>query len=218
MTVFSPKTWPTWKHKSITGKLNDCEVSWTLVSHQVGLQDKGSPESVDVKTMCNANAENYMRIRLAKVQINMLYKTICKEEKNRCLNLGPRTFTTHVHSLKQNPGKCSFHKEYSILPNHHYLPFFNIKLLILGWPICLEFLILQQALAVIWRLFACQILIFDDQMYPAQDRLVEIDHPIRCQEKDALEILEFSENNGHKTIMGIMVRFALLQHRSVWQS
>lgn len=50
-------------------------------------------------------------------------------------------------------------------------------------------------------------------MDPAQDRLVEIYHPIRCQEKDALVILEFSEKNGHKTIMGIMVRFALLHKR-----
>jgi hypothetical protein len=50
-------------------------------------------------------------------------------------------------------------------------------------------------------------------MDPAQDRLVEIYHTIRCQEKDALVILEFSEKNGHKTIMGIMVRFALLHER-----
>ncbi|KAJ5123977.1 uncharacterized protein N7515_007802 [Penicillium bovifimosum] len=49
-----------------------------------------------IKNMGNPNAENYTRIRLAKVQVNMLYETICKEEKNRRLNLGPRKFTTHV--------------------------------------------------------------------------------------------------------------------------
>lgn len=37
-----------------------------------------------------------MRIRLAKVQVNMLYETICKEEQDRRLNLGQRKFTTHV--------------------------------------------------------------------------------------------------------------------------
>lgn len=49
-----------------------------------------------IKEMGNPNAENYMRIRLAKVQVNMLYETIYNEEKNRRLNLGPRKFTTHV--------------------------------------------------------------------------------------------------------------------------
>lgn len=37
-----------------------------------------------------------MRIRLAKVQVSMLYETICNEEKNRRLNLGPRKFTIYV--------------------------------------------------------------------------------------------------------------------------
>jgi hypothetical protein len=49
-----------------------------------------------IKVMGNPNAENYMRIRLAKVQVNMLYETICKEEENRRLNIGPKKFTTHV--------------------------------------------------------------------------------------------------------------------------
>ncbi|EPS29051.1 hypothetical protein PDE_03998 [Penicillium oxalicum 114-2] len=49
-----------------------------------------------IKEKGNPNAENYMRIRLAKVQVNMLYEAICKEEKNRRLNLGPKKFTTHV--------------------------------------------------------------------------------------------------------------------------
>ncbi|CAG8015318.1 unnamed protein product, partial [Penicillium nalgiovense] len=49
-----------------------------------------------IKEMGNPNEENYMRIRLAKVQVNMLYETICNEEKNRRLNLRPRKFTTHV--------------------------------------------------------------------------------------------------------------------------
>lgn len=50
-------------------------------------------------------------------------------------------------------------------------------------------------------------------MGPAQDRLVEIYHPIRGQEEDALVVLQFSEENGHKTIMRIVVRFALLHER-----
>jgi hypothetical protein len=48
---------------------------------------------------------------------------------------------------------------------------------------------------------------------PAQNRLVEIYHPIRSQEEDALVILQFPKKNGHKTIMSIMVRFALLHER-----
>ncbi|KAJ6037851.1 hypothetical protein N7460_007622, partial [Penicillium canescens] len=61
-----------------------------------------------IKDMGNPSAENYMRIRLAKVQVNMLYETICKEEKNRRLGLGPRKFTTHVlnciEAAISNPG------------------------------------------------------------------------------------------------------------------
>ncbi|KAJ6090682.1 hypothetical protein N7499_003396 [Penicillium canescens] len=84
-----PKTWPTWNHKSITGKLNNCGVSY-------------------IKDMGNPTAENYMRIRLAKVQVNMLYEAIYKEEKNRRLGLGSRKFTTHVlnciEAAISNPG------------------------------------------------------------------------------------------------------------------
>lgn len=61
-----------------------------------------------IKEKGNPNAENYMRIRLAKVQVSMLYETICNEEKNRRLNLGPRKFTTHVLNCIEaaitNPG------------------------------------------------------------------------------------------------------------------
>ncbi|KAJ6038874.1 hypothetical protein N7499_002857 [Penicillium canescens] len=61
-----------------------------------------------IKDMGNPTAENYMRIRLAKVQVNMLYETIYKEEKNRRLGLRPRKFTSHVlnciEAAISNPG------------------------------------------------------------------------------------------------------------------
>lgn len=42
------------------------------------------------------NAGNYIRIRLAKVQVSILYDTIYHEETNKQLNFGTRKFTTHV--------------------------------------------------------------------------------------------------------------------------
>jgi len=76
------------------------EQLWSVVDFGVS---PGSSARQRIAGMCrhikatgNPNAQNYMRIRLAKVQVNMLYETICKEEQDRRLNLGPRKFTTHV--------------------------------------------------------------------------------------------------------------------------
>jgi hypothetical protein len=77
--------------------------------------------------MGNLNAENYMRIRLAKVQVNMLYETICNGEKNRRLNLGPRKFTTHVlnyieAAIRNRVRLLVLHERYS----HYILNLFGL--------------------------------------------------------------------------------------------
>jgi hypothetical protein len=76
------------------------EKLWSFVDFGVS---PGSPARQRIAGICrhikdvgNPNAENFIKIRLAKVQVNMLYEAICKEEQNRRLDLGPRKFTTHV--------------------------------------------------------------------------------------------------------------------------
>ncbi|KAJ5475664.1 hypothetical protein N7539_007951 [Penicillium diatomitis] len=86
------------------------EQLWSFVGFSPGSSARQRIAGIcrHIKDMGNPNAENYLRIRLAKVQVNMLYETICKEEKNRRLNLGPRKFTTHVlnciEAAIRNPG------------------------------------------------------------------------------------------------------------------
>ncbi|KAJ5861987.1 hypothetical protein N7455_006055 [Penicillium solitum] len=93
-----PRTWPTWKVNFVGFGVSP----GSSARHRIaGICQR-------IKEKGNLNAENYMRIRLAKVQVSMLYETICNEEKNRRLNLGPRKFTTHVLNCIEaaiiNPG------------------------------------------------------------------------------------------------------------------
>jgi hypothetical protein len=49
----------------------------------------------------------------------------------------------------------------------------------------------------------------NNQMNPAENCVVKPDTPIWSQEKDSLIIFQLSEGNGHKEIVGIVVRCPL---------
>ena len=42
-------------------------------------------------------------------------------------------------------------------------------------------------------------------MGSAYDGFIELDHPIRCEEKDALVVFQLSEKNGHEAIVVVVV-------------
>jgi len=50
-------------------------------------------------------------------------------------------------------------------------------------------------------------------MDPTKDCVVRLNTPIRGQEKNSLIIFQLSEENGHKAIVGIVVRCTLLHER-----
>ena len=50
-------------------------------------------------------------------------------------------------------------------------------------------------------------------MDPAQDCVIKLDTPVRSQEKNSLVVFQLSEENGHKAIVGIVVRCTLFHER-----
>lgn len=55
-----------------------------------------------------------------------------------------------------------------------------------------------------------QTLVFDCQMDAAYDCLIKLDHPVRCEEQDALVIFQFPKENGHEAVVRIVIRRTLL--------
>ena len=51
-------------------------------------------------------------------------------------------------------------------------------------------------------------------MDPAYDGFVKLDHPIRCEEKNSLVVLQLSEKNSHEAIVVVVVGRTLF-HKGV---